>query len=351
MPTIPYFDGHNDALLRLYLDRSERGIERFLAGGGPGHLDLPRARAGHFVGGLFATFSPPLPKEADAGSARPALPTELSPSLSREQAADAIVGEAALLFRLIAASDGQLALCRSVAEIRAAIAAEKIAVVLHMEGADAIGPDFYMLDVLVEAGLRSLGPVWSRANIFGHGVPFAFPGSPNVGPGLTDDGKRLVAECNRRRLLIDVSHLNEAGFWDVAALSDAPLVASHSNVHAISPSPRNLTEQQLDAISAHDGFVGLNFATSFLRPDGQMRADTEIELMVRHLDALIERLGEDRVGLGSDFDGAGVPAAIGSVAGVPALFEALRAHGYGEELLRKIGSENWLRVLEKTWGK
>jgi membrane dipeptidase len=82
-----------------------------------------------------------------------------------------------------------------------------------------------------------------------------------------------------------------------------------------------------------------------------MRADTEIELMIRHLDALIERLGEDRVGLGSDFDGAGVPSAIGSVAGVPALFEALRAHGYGEALLRKIGSENWLRVLEKTWGQ
>ena len=348
---VPYFDGHNDVLLRLYLDRSGQGIQRFVAGGGPGHVDLPRARAGHFVGGLFATFSPPLPKGSEAGAAKPALPTELSPSLSREQAAEAIVGEAALLFRLIAASDGQLALCRTVGEIRAAIAAEQIAVVLHMEGADAIGPDFYMLDLLVEAGLRSLGPVWSRANIFGHGVPFAFPGSPNVGPGLTEDGKPLVAECNRRRLLIDVSHLNEAGFWDVAALSDAPLVASHSNVHAISPSPRNLTEQQLDAISAHDGFVGLNFATSFLRPDGQMRADTEIELMIRHLDALIERLGEDRVGLGSDFDGAGVPSAIGSVAGVPALFEALRAHGYGEALLRKIGSENWLRVLEKTWGQ
>jgi membrane dipeptidase len=72
--------------------------------------------------------------------------------------------------------------------------------------------------------------------------------------------------------------------------------------------------------------------------------------MVRHVDALIERVGEDRVGIGSDFDGAGIPAAIGSVAGVPKLFEALRARGYDEPLLKKIGSENWLRVLEKTWG-
>ena len=96
--------------------------------------------------------------------------------------------------------------------------------------------------------------------------------------------------------------------------------------------------------------MGLNFATSFLRADGQMRADTEISQMVRHLDALVARLGEDHVGIGSDFDGAGVPAAIGSVAGVQVLFEALRAHGYDDPLLRKIGADNWLSLLERTWG-
>jgi membrane dipeptidase len=344
---IPYFDGHNDALLRLYRETDGEAVKRFIEGSEKGHLDLPRARQGHFIGGLFATFSPPLPKENEP--ARP-MPTELAPNLAREIAAESIIGEAALLFRVIEASQGQIVLCRTAAEIRAAASAGKIAAVLHMEGADAVGADFYLLDLLVAAGLRSLGPVWSRANIFGHGVPFAFPGSPNIGPGLSDDGKRLVAECNRRRLMVDLSHLNEAGFWDVAALSDAPLVASHSNVHAISPAPRNLTEKQLDAIREHDGLVGLNFATVFLRRDGQFRPETAIDEMVRHVDALIERVGEDRVGIGSDFDGAGIPAAIGSVAGVPKLFEALRARGYDEPLLKKIGSENWLRVLEKTWG-
>lgn len=344
---IPYFDGHNDALLRLYRETDGEAVNRFIKGSDKGHVDLPRARQGNFIGGLFATFSPPLPRESEP--ARP-MPTELAPNLAREVAAESIIGEAALLFRVIEASDGQIVLCRTAAEIRAAAAAGRIAAVLHMEGADAIGADFYLLDLLVAAGLRSLGPVWSRANIFGYGVPFAFPGSPNIGPGLTEDGKRLVAECNRRRLMIDLSHLNEAGFWDVAALSDAPLVASHSNVHAISPAPRNLTEKQLDAIREHDGLVGLNFATVFLRRDGQFRPETALDEMVRHVDALIERLGEDRVGIGSDFDGAGIPAVIGSVAGVPGLFEALRAHGYGEPLLKKIGSENWLRVLEKTWG-
>jgi len=346
---IPYFDGHNDALLRLYLDRSGTAIADFLSGtAGKGHIDLPRARAGHFVGGLFATFSPS-PKRTDFSTGA-GLDPSLPPLLPAAEAWASILGESAVLFRLIAASNGALALCRSAAEIRAAIAQGQIALVFHIEGADAIGEDLALLEVLHAAGLKSLGPVWSRANVFGTGVPFKFPGSPDQGPGLTEAGKRLVAACAEKRILIDLSHLNEAGFWDVARLGLAPLVATHSNVHALCPSPRNLTERQLAAIRDSDGFVGLNFATSFLREDGQMRADTPVETMVRHLDALIAALGEDRVGLGSDFDGAGVPAAIGSVAGVQVLFEALRTHGYDDALLKKIGSENWLSALERIWG-
>ena len=260
------------------------------------------------------------------------------------------MGEIALLLRLIERSDGQIAFCHSVAEINRAITAGQLAVVLHLEGADAIGEDLYLLDILYAAGLRSLGPVWSRANAFGTGVPLQFPGSPDQGPGLTEAGKRLIRECNRKKILIDLSHMNEQGFWDIAKLSDAPLIATHSNVHAITPSPRNLTERQLDAIRDSDGLVGLNFATSFLREDGRMTSDTGIDSMIRHLDALIERLGESRVGIGSDFDGAGIPAAIGSVAGSQVLFEALRQHGYDEALLRRIGSENWLAALGRIWG-
>jgi membrane dipeptidase len=347
---IPYFDGHNDALLRLFLDKSGKGMEQFVAGGGPGHIDLPRARQGNFVGGLFATFSPPAPS---TGTTSPNGVGErpLPPRLTTAEAWVSISAEAALFFRLIDASEGAISQCRSAADIRAAMAKGSIAAVLHMEGADAIDPDLYLLDVLYEAGLRSLGPVWSRQNGFGWGVPFSFPSTPDIGPGLTEDGKRLVAACNAKGILIDLSHLNEAGFWDVAKLSSAPLVATHSNVHSISASPRNLTDKQLDAIRESNGLVGLNFATSFLREDGQMRAETELEWMVRHVDALVEKLGEDRVGIGSDFDGATVPSAIGSVAGVPKLFEALRAHGYDETLLRKIGAENWLGVLERTWGE
>lgn len=343
------FDGHNDVLLRLYLARNSDPTGNFLEGE-EGHITLGKARAGNLAGGLFAVFCPsPTRHDLRAMSgARYDLP--LPDPLDPEMARDMTFTQVALLHRLVAQSQGAIALCTNMGEIRAAMAKGALAAMLHLEGAEAIDEDFYVLDVLYAAGLRSLGPVWSRSNIFGHGVPFRFPAGPDIGEGLTPVGKALVRACNQRRILIDLSHMSEKGFWDVAALSDAPLVASHSNVHAISASPRNLTDRQLDAIAENGGLVGLNFATSFLREDGQMRSDTDIEWMVRHLDALIERLGENGVALGSDFDGAAIPKSIGSAAGLPVLFEHLRRHGYGEELIARIARENWLSMLERTVG-
>ena len=146
-----------------------------------------------------------------------------------------------------------------------------------------------------------------------------------------------------------MSHLNEAGFWDVAAHSQRPLVATHSNAYEISPHARNLTNRRLAAIAETDGMVGLNFAVAFLNEDGQMRADTGFDVMLRHLDHLIAHLGEDRVGLGSDFDGTTVPDAIRTAAGLPALRSAMRDHGYDAALMEKLCYRNWFRVLDKIW--
>src|SRR5690606_7773104 len=178
------------------------------------------------------------------------------------------------------------------------------------------------------AGLRSLGPVWSRPTLFAEGVPFAFPASPDTGPGLTPHGRALIKRCNELGIMIDLSHMNERGFWDVAALSDAPLVATHSNVHAICPSARNLTDDQLNAVRESGGVVGLNFATGFLAPDGSRESDLPFEVMVRHVDHLVEKLGVDGVAFGSDFDGAGISDEIGDVTGLQKLLEALRGAGY-----------------------
>ena len=218
-----------------------------------------------------------------------------------------------------------------------------------MEGAEPIAPDLSNLESWYDRGLRSIGLVWSRPNAFAEGVPFRFPSLPDTGPGLTEAGRELVRACNRLGILVDLSHLNEQGFWDVAGLSAAPLVATHSNAHALCPSTRNLTDKQLDAIKESDGMVGLNFHVGFLRADGADNADTPLDVMAQQLDYLVERVGIDRVGFGSDFDGATMPQEIGDVAGLPKLIEALRESGYDDAALRKITHENWVRVLRKTW--
>jgi membrane dipeptidase len=266
-----------------------------------------------------------------------------------EDALPVAMAQAAILFDL--EKRGALKVCRSVADIRAAMDAGIMAAIFHIEGAEAIDPDLHTLEVLYQAGLRSLGPVWSRETIFGHGVPFRYPSDPDIGDGLTDHGLRLLKRCNELGIMFDLSHLNEAGFWDVARHSTKPLVATHSNVHAICPHSRNLTDKQLAAIRESDGMVGLNFAAAFLRDDGRMLADVPLSQMLRHLDYLIEHLGEDRVGLGSDYDGAIVPQDVTSVADLPKLRQAMAGHGFDDALMTKLCHENWLRVLGKTWGE
>lgn len=346
-----FFDGHNDILLRLWRMPASERLRAWAQGDGEGHLDLPRMLAGGFGGGMFAIFVPsPDFGEADALMNAPGYDVPLPPPLTRETALTVAREMAELLIAMAAASEGRMRLCMTAADIRAAMAAGAVAAVMHMEGAEAIGADLDGLEAFHGLGLRSLGPVWSRPTVFGHGVPFRFPSGPDIGPGLTNAGRALVKECNRLRIMVDVSHLNEAGFWDVAKLSDAPLVATHSNVAALCASSRNLTARQLHAIRDSGGMVGVNFATSFLRADGQKNPDTALSVLLDHVEALIAALGEDHVGFGSDFDGATIPQAIGDVAGLGALRAAMRARGYGAPLIDKLAHGNWLGVLARTLG-
>jgi membrane dipeptidase len=341
---LAWFDGHNDLLLKLW--RRDDGSGRiFFDGDGNGHLDLARCRAGGFKGGLFASFVPS-PAADTNGSAR-ALATG---EVDRATALAVTLGQAGRLLRLVAASDGALAMCTSVADIRRAMAEDRIACVWHIEGAEAIGPDLEELDALVAAGLRSLGPLWSRPNVFGHGVPFKYFASPDTGPGLTDAGKRLVRALEAKRVLVDTAHLNEQGFWDVAAVAERPFVASHANAHARVPSARNLTDRQLDCLKERDGLVGLNLSVPDLRRDCKRVPDTPLGAVVAMFDHLIERVGEDRVALGSDFDGATIPAAVGGADGLATLGRALLDAGYGETLVEKLAHRNWLALLERVWG-
>ena len=346
------FDGHNDVLFRLYKKHLPGAERAFVEGDGGGHLDLPRMRSSGFGGGLFAVYVPSGDDIArlDDLMKGASYDVPLPPLINAPEAIPVAFAMIAILMRIERAAKGAFRVCRTGAEIRQTMAAGAVAAVLHIEGAEAIDASLDTLDVLYAAGLRSLGPVWSRPTIFGHGVPFRYPSTGDTGPGLTETGKDLIRACDRLRIAIDLSHLNEKGFWDVAKLSRQPLIASHSNVYAISPHARNLTDRQLDAVKASGGLVGLNFATSFLRPDGQRTSATPLDVMLRHLDYLIERLGVEHVGLGSDFDGATIPDAIRDVTGLGALRAAMRRHGYDDATMRRLCHENWVAVLERCWG-
>ena len=343
------FDGHNDVLLRLW-NNARNGADpvlEFKDGTAEGHIDGPRARRGGLAGGLTAIYIPSDHLVLKTPDENGHYTTPLSEPLERQPSLDIALEFAAIALRLDRA--GVWKLCRSTADIRAAMDSDVFAAVLHMEGCEAIGADLAALEIFHAAGLRSLGPVWSRNNIFGHGVPFAFPMGPDTGPGLTDAGFALVAECNRLGILIDLAHITEKGFWDVAKTTDQPLVASHSNAHALTPVARNLTDRQLDAIRDSKGVAGLNYATTMLRPDGQENAATPLADMVRHVDYMVERMGIDCVALGSDFDGATIPEEIADASGNQNLIAALQAAGYGDAELTKICRENWLRVLAQAW--
>ncbi|HEX4520022.1 MAG TPA: membrane dipeptidase [Gaiellaceae bacterium] len=316
-------DGHNDLALRVWQGRTEF------------HVDLAAAAGSGFAGGFFAlgAFGPPI----DVPAPPYALP--LAAPIPIEQATADVEGQLAALEGL------DLTIVRRADEIVPA----RVNAIVHFEGAEPIAPDLSDLEDWYRRGLRSLGIVWSRPNAFAEGVPFRFPSSPDTGPGLTAAGRDLVHACNLLGILVDLSHLNEAGFWDVAELTQAPLVATHSNAHALCASTRNLTDAQLDAIGASGGVVGINFGVMFLREDGTNDLDTPLEQIVRHIDYVAERIGIDHVAFGSDFDGAEIPDALGGIAGLPDLVEALRRAGHDDESLAKITHGNWLRVLGDTW--
>jgi membrane dipeptidase len=307
-----------------------------------------RAREGGFRAGFFAIFVPPEgePPDWKPPAREPPYEVPLAEPIGYEWArreADAMIN---LLLEIEAASDGQVVVARSADDL----AGDPLAAILHFEGAEPVDPELATLGELYQRGLRSLGLVWSRPNAFAEGVAFRFPASPDTGPGLTEAGRRLVRECNRLGILLDLSHLNERGFWDVVRLSEAPLVASHSNAHALCPVSRNLTDQQLDEIGRSDGIIGITFHAGMLREDGRIDAATPLARVVDHVQYVVERIGVDRVGFGSDFDGAIVVDELGDAAGLPRLVEALQDRGFAEAELAKLTHANWLRVLRATWG-
>jgi membrane dipeptidase len=335
------FDGHNDTLTRADADR-------FATVRDGGHVDLPRAQVGGLGGGIFACYTRTPGATGLLDDAGPGgYFIEVSRPIGEAIAAPHAARTLARLLRLERA--GHLRVVRAAGELDAAREQGVLAAVAHLEGAEAIDPELETLPFWHAAGLRSLGPVHSRHNAFGHGVPFAYPSTGDHGPGLTPAGVALVRACAELGIAVDLSHLNEAGFWDVARLDLAPLIVSHTAAHALCPVSRNLTDAQLDAVGASGGLVGIVYAVPFIRADGANDADTPLSAIAAHARYVADRIGVAHVGLGSDFDGATIPAELADVSGLPRLLDALRAAGFSEGELEAIAWDNWRRVLETVW--
>jgi membrane dipeptidase len=341
-PMIAIFDGHNDAL-------TNEDHARLASGRDDGHLDIPKMHAGGVRAAIFAVFTSsenenhePLPRSDGV------LEFELAPPVDHAAAAAYAASAAGRL--VVLEQDGHVKIARRIGDVDAARESDgPPAAILHLEGAEAIDPALEALDFWYAAGLRSLGPVWSRSNSFGHGVPFIFPSSPDTGPGLTDRGRALVRRCAELGILVDLSHLNEAGFWDVARIEPGPLVASHSAAHALSAASRNLTDAQLDAIGMTGGVVGIVFACPFIRADFSEDTDTPIALIAEHARYVADRIGVEHVALGSDFDGAPIPDELGDAAGMPKLLGELENAGFTTDEIDAIAWRNWRRVLAHWW--
>jgi membrane dipeptidase len=307
---LPVFDGHNDVLLaeRSFADASDEG-----------ELDLARAQAGGFAGGFFAIFTPH-PDGYTPGGAGP------EPPVGHELAVDHTFRGIRKLLDLERA--GAVRIAREPEDLT--LDGDVLAV-MHIEGAEAVDAELELLPGLHALGLRSIGLTWSRPNVFAHGV------APEPGPGLTDAGRALVRACEELGILVDLAHLNEAGFWDVAEIAERPLVVTHGCAKTLVDHPRNLTDRQLDAIGESGGVVGICFHHEHAGPQ---RAD-----IVRHIQYVADRLGPEHVALGSDFDGAQMPAGMRGAQDLPLLLADL---GWGEDELRLVASENLLRVLRQV---
>jgi membrane dipeptidase len=340
----PVIDGHNDVLSHLH---EEAADDTALLRDGTASITVPSARAGGLAAGLFAVLPPPGPFNVSRRPGGYEVPPY--PAVEWEESARAVASLAARLFRVLRASDGHVRLVRDAADLDACLAGDALGVIFHFEGAEPIDTGLEALEVWYAAGLRSLGPVWSRPNAFGHGVPFRFPALPDTGPGLTPAGVALVRRCAELGIAVDVSHLNAAGFWDVARTLDGPLIASHSGVHALCPSTRNLTDDQLDAIAGAGGLVGINFDVGSLREDGADDTDTPAARIAEHARYVADRCGVDHVALGSDFDGAKTPAEVPDAAALPRLLAALEAVGFEDGEIDRIAWGNWRRVLAAAW--
>lgn len=235
----------------------------------------------------------------------------------------------------------ELELVTNLGNLNSLIKSQSIGIVIHLEGGKIID-SVEALVKLYSQGVRCVGLTHNTQNGLGTGA------TVDATTPLTDLGKKIIAKCNELSVAIDVSHLNEAGFYDVINTSTQPVIASHANCYSLSPNPRNLKDEQLKELAKMDSFVGLFLSGKYLSPklDG---SSSTIDNALAHIEHMVEVMGIDHVAIGSDFGGitTGTPAGLDNHSLLPNLFTKLQEKGYSQEDLEKIAYKNALRVLSQ----
>lgn len=242
-----------------------------------------------------------------------------------------------LFFQEIEKNNDVMAFARSASELEANQANRKISAFLTIEEGGALEGSMSNFHEAFQRGVRLITLTWNYPNEVG------YPNSEwkHQHEGLTPFGQELVAEMNRCGVLIDVSHLSDQGFYDVAHLSTQPFVASHSNARALTGHSRNLTDDMIKVVAEKGGVIGLNFCADFLGESKRSR----VEDMVRHLQYIRQVGGSEVIALGTDFDGIGKDLEIENIGQIDKLAGALASAGMKESDIERFLWKNTLRVI------
>ncbi len=310
---IPLFDGHCDTLLMLELTESPVGA--LLKNGF--HVALERCENYYPQAQFFAVFG----EESffSGGS--------VFERLSRR------------LFAEIEADQDRIAFCTCSDDAKKAHENGRLAAFMSVEGAELIDCE-HGLENAFKTGVRAVNITWNHAN----GLSGSCVEEPEH--GLSASGRGFVKSCGRLGVIVDVSHLSDAGFWDVIDTSEGPVIASHSNSRTICAHPRNLTDEQFKAIRDTGGTVGLNLFADFLSDRSE---EITVDTCVRHIEHFLELGGEGTVALGGDLDGCDrLPKGFEGIQSWNILYDALCARGYSRELLGDIFYNNLMRVVKNV---
>lgn len=304
----PIIDTHCDTITECFIKGCGLGKNTL-------HIDIERMQKFLHYTQFFACFSDPV----YAGSAM--------------KRCLAVIDK---LYTEIEKYPAYIALCKSYADLQSCRQNKKIAAFLSLEGGEPI-ESLAGLRTLYRLGVRCIALTWNNSNHLAAGAL-----EPDIEKGLTDFGRKVLCEMERLGILVDVSHLNDASFWDLTAVYKKPILATHSNARAVCAHPRNLTDEQFLAIQKSGGCVGINLYPPFLQEQGT----AGITDIIRHIEHFLALGGEDYVGIGADFDGVDcLPKGISGVESVEKIFNELARIGYSDTLLEKIAYKNFERVL------